>query len=148
MRFAARVAAARLFPEAWQSPMRERARAVIAAVPARTYLEMGRALQRWSALDRLHRLRSRTLLIAAEHDYTPLAEKKTLAARMGADLVIVRGSRHGTPFDAIQATNASLLAHLTDQELPHPERRVRDTPDHARTLTLAGSIAEEHALGP
>jgi hypothetical protein len=60
----------------------------------------------------------------------------------------VRGSRHGTPFDAIQATNASLLAHLTDQELPHPERRVRDTPDHARTLTLAGSIAEEHALGP
>jgi pimeloyl-ACP methyl ester carboxylesterase len=147
MRMAARIAAARLFPEPWQGAMRERARAVIAAVPARTYLDLGLALQRWTALDRLHRLRSRTLLIAAEHDYTPLAEKQALAARMGAHIV-VRGSRHGTPFDAIQATNASLLAHLTDQELPHHDRRVRDARDQAPSLTLAGSIAEEHALGP
>jgi pimeloyl-ACP methyl ester carboxylesterase len=148
MRIAARVAAARLFPEPWQGPMRERARTVIAAVPARTYLDMGLALQRWSALDRLHRLKSRTLLIAAEHDFTPLAEKRALAARLNAALVVVRGSRHGTPFDAVHATNASLLAHLTDQELPHHDRRIRDTPDHIHSLTLAGSIAEEHALGP
>jgi len=148
MRVAARVAAARLFPEPWQGALRERASAVIASVPARTYLYMGRALQQWSAVDRLHRLEAKTLLIAAEHDYTPLAEKRALAARIGAPLVVVRGSRHGTPFDAIQATNASLVAHLTDQELPHPDRRVRDAPDHAGSLTLAGSIAEEHALGP
>jgi pimeloyl-ACP methyl ester carboxylesterase len=148
MRVAARVAAARLFPEPWQGALRERASAVIASVPARTYLDMGRALQQWSAVDRLHRLEAKTLLIAAEHDYTPLAEKRVLAARIGAPLVVVRGSRHGTPFDAIQATNASLVAHLTDQELPHPDRRVRDAPDHAGSLTLAGSIAEEHALGP
>jgi len=148
MRAAARVAAARLFPEPWQGALRERASAVIASVPARTYLDMGLALQQWSAVDRLHRLEAKTLLIAAEHDYTPLAEKRALAARIGAPLVVVRGSRHGTPFDAIQATNASLVAHLTDQELPHPDRRVRDAPDHAGSLTLAGSIAEEHALGP
>jgi hypothetical protein len=67
---------------------------------------------------------------------------------MGASLVVVRGSRHGTPFDAIQATNASLVAHLTDQDLPHRDRWVRDAPDHAQAFTLAGSIAEEHALGP
>jgi pimeloyl-ACP methyl ester carboxylesterase len=148
MRWAARIAAARLFPEPWQGALRERARAVIASVPARTYLDMGLALQHWTAVDRLSRLTSRTLLIAAEHDYTPLAEKKALAARLGAPIIVVRGSRHGTPFDAIQATNASLLAHLTDQELPAYERRVRDTPAHAQSLTLAGSIAEEHALGP
>jgi pimeloyl-ACP methyl ester carboxylesterase len=152
MRIAARVAAARLFPEPWQGALRERACAVLASVPARTYLDMGLALQQWSALDRLHRLQAKTLLIAAEHDFTPLAEKRQLAERMGASLVVVRGSRHGTPFDAIQATNASLVAHLSDQELPHPERRVRDAPEQAHALTLsgriAGSIAEEHALGP
>jgi pimeloyl-ACP methyl ester carboxylesterase len=63
-------------------------------------------------------LRSRTLLIAAEYDYTPLAEKRALAARLGAALVVVRDSRHGTPFDAITITNAALLAHLADRPLP------------------------------
>jgi iron complex outermembrane receptor protein len=146
MRAAAHLAAVRLFPEPWQKPMRARTRAVIAAVPASTYLGMGLALQRWTALDRLHRLRSRVLLLAAEHDYTPLAEKRVMAARLRAQLVVVRGSRHGTPFDSIQATNASLLAHLLDQALPHPARWTRDAPAHAESLSLVGSIAEEHAM--
>ena len=148
MRAAAHLAAVRLFPESWQESMRARARAVIAAVPARTYLGMGLALQRWTAIDRLHRLRSRVLLLAAEHDYTPLAEKRAMAARLRAQLVVVRGSRHGTPFDSIQTTNASLLAHLSDRELPHPARWTRDTPAHSRSLSLVGSIAEEHARVP
>jgi pimeloyl-ACP methyl ester carboxylesterase len=79
---------------------------------------MAAALERWSATERLDRLRSRTLLIAAEHDFTPLAEKRALANRIGANLVVVRGSRHGTPFDSIALTNASLLAHLHDLPLP------------------------------
>jgi pimeloyl-ACP methyl ester carboxylesterase len=98
--------------------MRARAQSVIGAVPATTYLEMAAALERWSAIERLDALRSRTLVIAAEYDYTPLADKRRLAARLRTDLIVVRGSRHGTPFDAIQITNASLLALLTDQALP------------------------------
>jgi pimeloyl-ACP methyl ester carboxylesterase len=147
MRAAARLAAMRLFPEPWQDAMRQRARAVIAAVPARTYLDMGLALQRWTAVDRLHRLRSRVLLVAGERDYTPLAEKRAMAVHLRASLVVVRGSRHGTPFDSIQATNSSLVAHLSDQDLPHPDRWTLDTPSHARSLNLAGSIVEDHALG-
>jgi hypothetical protein len=92
-------------------------------------------------------LRSRILLIAAEHDFTPLAEKRELAARLNADIVVVRGSRHGTPFDSIDVTNASLLALLTDQPLPPEARWVRDTPLRAQALSLTGSIAEEHAMG-
>jgi pimeloyl-ACP methyl ester carboxylesterase len=147
MRAAAKLAALRLFPEPWQESMRVRASAVIAAVPARTYLSLGLALQRWTATDRLDRLRSRVLLLAAEHDYTPLAEKRAMAARLRAPLVVVRGSRHGTPFDSIQATNASLVAHLSDQDLPHPDRWTRDPPAHTRSLSLS-SIAEEHARRP
>jgi hypothetical protein len=96
----------------------------------------------------LAQLRSRTLVIAAEHDYTPLAEKRALAARLGAEFVVVRHSRHGTPFDSIELTNASLTAFLTDQPLPPVEHWVRDAPERAPVTPPPGSVAEEHAAGP
>jgi len=145
MRRVARLLAIRLFPEPWQRAMRKHAAAVVGAVPESSYLGMGLALARWAIIDRLDALKSRILLIAAENDFTPLAEKRELAARLNADFVVVRGSRHGTPFDSIEATNASLIALLTDQPPPAPARWVRDTPTRAQTLSLAGSIADEHA---
>jgi 3-oxoadipate enol-lactonase len=145
---AACLMAARLFPEPWQRAMREHAARAMGSVPANSYLGTGLALARWAILDRIDRLKCRILLIAAENDFTPLSEKKELAARLGAELVVVRGSRHGTPFDSVEVTNASLLALLTDQPLPPATRWVRDTPTRAQALTLAGSIAEEHALSP
>jgi 3-oxoadipate enol-lactonase len=145
---AACLVAARLFPEPWQRAMREHAACVLGSVPANSYLGTGLALARWAILDRLDRLKCRILLIAAENDFTPLAEKRELAKRLNAELVVVRGSRHGTPFDSVEVTNASLLALLTDQPLPPSTKWTRDTPTHAQALTLAGSIAEEHALSP
>jgi pimeloyl-ACP methyl ester carboxylesterase len=146
MRRAAWLLAARLFPEPWQRSIRRHAAATVGAVPASCYLGAGFALARWAIVDRLHRLTSRVLLIAAEHDFTPLAEKRALAATLKADLVVVRDSRHGTPFDSVEVTNASLLALLTDQPLPPQTRWVRDTAESAQALSLAGSIAEEHAM--
>lgn len=143
---AACLMAARLFPEPWQRAMREHTACVMGSVPANSYLGTGLALARWAIHDRLDRLTSRVLLIAAENDFTPLAEKRELAKKLNAELVIIRGSRHGTPFDSVEATNASLLALLTDQPLPPPANWVRDT--SSRELSLAGSIAEEHALSP
>jgi 3-oxoadipate enol-lactonase len=147
MRRAAWLLAVRLFPEPWQRAMRQHAAAAVAAVPASSYLGLGLALARWAITDRLGGLTSRILLIAAEHDFTPLAEKRALAATLKADIVVVRGSRHGTPFDSVEVTNASLLALLTDQPLPPPTLWMRDTPARAQALSLAGSIAEEHAMG-
>ena len=147
MRRTAWLLAARLFPEPWQRAMRKHAAAVVGAVPASSYLGMGLALARWAVIDRLDQLTSRILLIAAEHDFTPLEEKRALAAKLGADIVVVRGSRHGTPFDSVEATNASLLALLTDQPLPPKTKWIRDTPTRAQSLTLAGSIADERAVG-
>jgi 3-oxoadipate enol-lactonase len=140
--------AARLFPKPWQRAMREHAARALGEVPATSYLGTGFALVRWAILDRLDTLKSRTLLIAAENDFTPLAEKRELARKLRAELVVVRGSRHGTPFDSVEITNASLLAWLTDQPLPPQTGWVSDTPTHAQGLSLAGSIAEEHALSP
>jgi 3-oxoadipate enol-lactonase len=126
MRRVAWLTAARLFPQPWQRPLRDRAAETIGAVPAGVYLAMASALEGWTSIERLHRLSSKTLIIAAEHDYTPLQEKHALAAALKAQIVVVRGSRHGTPFDAVEATNACLLALLTDRPMPPSERCVCD----------------------
>lgn len=128
--------ARRLFPKPWQEPLRQRAASVVSGVPAHCYLAMARALEEWTSTDRLDRLKSKTLIIAAEHDYTPLAEKRALAAALSADIVVVRGSRHGTPFDSSEATNAALLAVLSDQPLPPAERWVCDEPQVLQRIAL------------
>lgn len=140
--------AARIFPHPWQQSLRARAAAVIAAVPAASYIGIISALERWSATERLAGLRSRTVVIAAEHDYTPLAEKRELAAQLGAELIVVQGSRHGTPFDAAEITNASLIALMNDRPLPPSEQWVCDAAGAPQPLEFVGSLAEQHDLGP
>jgi pimeloyl-ACP methyl ester carboxylesterase len=145
MKGMARLVANRSFPLPWQQEMRRRVIEVIGAVPARTYLGMAGALERWSAVERLATLPCRSLVIASEFDFTPVAEKQWLAERIGGGLVVVRGSRHGTPFDSIQLTNASLLALLTDAPLPAAERWVRDEGLDYPIVQVAVGIAAEHA---
>src|ERR1700749_208030 len=87
--------AARLFPEPWQRAMREHAARAMGLVPANSYLGTGLALARWAIMDRLDQLKSRVLLIAAENDFTPLAEKPGVAKRRNAGLVVVGGLRDG-----------------------------------------------------
>jgi 3-oxoadipate enol-lactonase len=143
MRRAARLAARRLFPMPWQGVLRDRAAAVVSAVPPSSYLLTGRALLAWTALERLHLIKSKTLVIAAENDFTPLAEKRALAISLGAQFITVRGSRHGTPFDAVAATNAALAAFVDDLPLPAAGRWKCDR--SPRALRFPGSLADEHA---
>lgn len=146
LRRTAAMVARRVFPAEWQAPMRARAIDVIGTARRRPYLHTIAALERWCARERLAALRSRVLMIAAEHDYTPLAEKRELASRLGAQLVVVRGSRHGTPFDATECTNACLVAFLDDAPLPAPDTWRADPPERAPRAPPVGSVAEEHAL--
>ncbi len=145
MRRVGRLVAARVFPDPWQRPMRERAARVIGGVPAGTYLGLFKALEGWSATDRLAALRTRLVIIAAERDYTPLAEKLRFASRVRAPILVIRGSRHVTPFDSIEATNAILIAHFTDQPLPDADRCMRDAPARTPVEAPSGSVADEHA---
>ena len=66
--------------------------------------------------------------------------------KLRGNIVVVRGSRHGTPFDSVRITNACLRAFLRDGALPGESSWLCDSEMHAKSLTLAGSIAEEHAL--
>jgi len=143
-----RLCAARMFPHPWQRSLRERAAAVVGAVPPASYISIVAALVRWSGTERLERLRSRVLIIAAEHDLTPLAEKRALALQLGAAIAVVRGSRHGTPFDAVDATNSCIFALLGDKSPPSADRLACDEPRVAHPLAFAGSLAEKHELDP
>ena len=148
MRLMGRLCARRLFPHPWQRPLRERAATVIGSVAPASYLGLMQALECWDARERLAVLRSRILVIAAEFDYTPLQEKRALADSLGAGLVVVRGSRHCTPFDATTITNALLAAVLSDRPLPPPQDWACDAPGLRHELGFDGSLAAQHALGP
>ncbi|MEO7917165.1 MAG: alpha/beta hydrolase [Dokdonella sp.] len=129
--------ARRMFPAPHQQSMRERVVSVVGSLPPQQYLHSVRALIGWSAIDRLHDLHVPMLMLAAEHDYTPLAEKHLYAKRSGAQIAVVRGSRHGTPFDAIDASNACALAFFRDLPLPTDDVLVTDAPDRTpMTVTL------------
>jgi pimeloyl-ACP methyl ester carboxylesterase len=125
----ARLIAHRMFPGPHQAAMRKRVSEVVGENPVDRYLATARALAGWCAQDRLHLLRSPTLIVAAEHDYTALSEKREIAARIGAQIAVILGSRHGTPFDSIRACNACVLAFLRGEPLPDPESLRADTPE-------------------
>jgi 3-oxoadipate enol-lactonase len=126
MRRAAKLAATRLFPKAWQRPLRERATEVISRVAASTYLGMARAL-----------------LIAAEHDFTPLSEKVQMAKALGADIAVVHGSRHGTPFDSVEATNECLFALFTDRSTTPARHWTCDGAPRSRRLARIARFVEQ-----
>lgn len=130
---AAKMVAARLFPLPHQAPMRSRVATVVGANPVGPYLASARALADWCAAERVDALRVPTLMIAGEFDYTPLAEKRMWSQRLRASLAVVRGSRHGTPFDATAATNACLQSFLDGRQLPANEQLSADSAESAPT---------------
>ena len=70
-------------------------------------------------------------MLAGEHDYTPLAEKRRYANQFGARILVVAGSRHGTPFDSIGACNAVALAFFRGEPLPDSATLAIDDPEEA-----------------
>jgi 3-oxoadipate enol-lactonase len=109
----ARLASRRLFPYPHQQAMRDRVLAVMGGHDRALYLAQCQALAGWCAAARCGSLAVPGLMLAAEHDYTPLEEKRRWAEAMRMQLRVVAGSRHGTPFDAIAATNGALRAFLS-----------------------------------
>ena len=113
LRRTAKLIANRLFPHEDQAPKRQRVVDVVGANPKKAYLAAIRALIGWSALDRIHAIACPVLILAAEFDYTPLAEKRAEAGRFrNPEFVVVKGSRHGTPFDAIEEFNGRVVEFL------------------------------------
>jgi len=66
-------------------------------------------------LERLHRIDCPTLILAAENDYTPVAEKRAAVERLpNARLKVIPDSRHATPIDAAETFNEVVLSFLDE----------------------------------
>lgn len=105
-----------LFPGSDQEPFRRAAAARLSGNSSRTYLRLLTSVARFDLRPRLKSVRAPTLVVAGEEDTTvALSAKVELAERIpNARLVIVPGSGHATPLDAVHAFNELLLSFLAE----------------------------------
>lgn len=129
LRRTSRMIARRLFPHAHQQPMRDRVIAVVGSYDRQRYMATVDALRGWCAADRLARIQCPVTMLVGELDYTSVEEKRRWARAMDAKILVVQGSRHGTPFDSIVATNAVLVSFAKGDGVDRHDSLRADTPE-------------------
>ena len=106
-----------LFPKPEQAPLRHKMAERWAKNDKRAYLASFDAIVGWSVQEQLSRIACPTLIVSADHDYTPVALKESYVKLIAdARLVVIADSRHGTPLDQPQVFNQTLLEFLTAVE--------------------------------
>jgi 3-oxoadipate enol-lactonase len=110
MRKMGEVLSQRLFVKPEQAAMRDTFVNRWAENDKAAYLAALRALIGWSVTARLGEITCPTLVVSADHDYTPVAFKEAYSARIPqAKVVTIADSRHVTPLDQPQELNRVLL---------------------------------------
>jgi len=113
MRRLAPVIASRLFPNHDQQDLRDLVIDRYSQNDAQAYLATLDALITWSVVPQLGKLQMPILFIAAEHDYTPVEDKKRYLDQIpNARMVVVENSRHGTPLDQPEVFKGYVLDFL------------------------------------
>ena len=99
--------AKRLFPDDDQGELRAMTIERYGANHKEAYLHAINGLVVWQLSEQqLARITMPTLVLAAEHDYTPFSEKQDYCAKLpNATLSLVRNSRHATPIDQAEKFN-------------------------------------------
>ncbi|SFY09152.1 Pimeloyl-ACP methyl ester carboxylesterase [Pseudomonas sp. NFACC49-2] len=104
---------AKLFPKPHQSALRLEMARRWATNDKHAYLASFDAVVGWGVQERLSRIACPTLVICADHDYTPVAIKEAYVKLLrDARLVVIAGSRHATPLDQPEHFNQTLLDFL------------------------------------
>lgn len=81
----------------------------------RAYLASLDAIIGWGVRERLARITCPTLVVTADHDYTPVAAKQAYVNELpDARLLVVEDSRHASPMDQPTFFNTQLLAFLAE----------------------------------
>jgi pimeloyl-ACP methyl ester carboxylesterase len=104
-----------LFPKAEQVELRLKVERRWPMNDKRAYLASLDAIIGWGVRERLARITCPTLVVTADHDYTPVAVKQAYVDELpNARLLVVEDSRHATPMDQPAFFNAQLLAFLAE----------------------------------
>ncbi|MDP3366484.1 MAG: alpha/beta hydrolase, partial [Pseudomonas sp.] len=102
-----------LFPKPEQAELRRKIEERWPQNDKRAYLASLDAIIGWGVRERLDRITCPTLVISADHDYTPVERKREYVAEMpNARLLVIENSRHATPMDQPERFNNALLAFL------------------------------------
>ncbi|MDP6456465.1 MAG: alpha/beta hydrolase [Candidatus Marinimicrobia bacterium] len=113
MRKMGKVLAGRLFPKDSQEELRNVFIERWAENNKQSYLSAFKSMAGWSVRDRLGELHVPTLVLSAEHDYTPLNVKEAYVSQMlGAELVVIEDSYHGLPAEKPEEFNHAVAGFL------------------------------------
>ena len=115
MRAMGQALAPNLFPAAEHAALRETFVERWAENDPQAYIEATRSLLGFDVTSQLGKIQCPVLIIAAEHDYTPVAAKQAYIKLMpNAELVVIPGAHHGTPMEQPEAFNAALERFLAN----------------------------------
>jgi pimeloyl-ACP methyl ester carboxylesterase len=79
----------------------------------RAYMATLNAIVGWSVVERLGEIGVRTLVVAADEDYTPVAAKEAYVGLMGdAELVVIEDARHAVVVEKAREVNEVILGFL------------------------------------
>ena len=118
MRALAKMVVYPVFPDPGQEGLRQRFMDSIAANDPRAYLDSLRAINGWSVADRIGGIQCPVLVISSDQDYTPVEFKREYAAQIpGAQVVVLKNSRHIAPMDQPEQFNRVVLEFLSRIEV-------------------------------
>lgn len=113
----------RLFPKPEQAELRRKIEQRWPQNDKRAYLASLDAIIGWGVRERLARILCPTLVVTADHDYTPVAIKAAYVKELpNARLVVIEDSRHATPLDQPERFNSILLNFIDEVEQPSQHR--------------------------
>lgn len=85
----------------------------IASNPKKIYLRNLKSLWGWGVLEYLAAMKTPTLMLTGDSDYSPVAVKQAIVSAMqNAELVVVENSGHGTPIERPDETNRAIEVFL------------------------------------
>jgi 3-oxoadipate enol-lactonase len=80
------------------------------------YIDATLSMLGWDVTAKIGSIKCPTLVISADHDYTPVAVKEAYVGLMpDARLVVIPNSHHATPIERPSQFNAALASFLTQQ---------------------------------
>ncbi|MBT8766565.1 alpha/beta fold hydrolase [Metapseudomonas boanensis] len=106
-----------LFPHPEQAALRAKIEERWPQNDKRAYLAALDAIIGWGVRERLARITCPTLVVSADRDYTPVAQKQAYVNELpNARLVVIENSRHATPLDQPDRFNTTLLDFIEEVE--------------------------------
>ncbi len=117
MKRLARFVAKRIFPEEHQADLRRRMIKRHENNDQDSYVKAVQALAGWSVADRINQLELPVLVLAADMDFTPVANKLVYLEELGnARMEVIRNSRHVSHVDQAETVYELVRDHVLSVE--------------------------------